>query len=90
MGNSVLAWDLQFIERTVSLFNSVCKILFYHDFESFWRCDMQMCYLDYSQTSPQWPCNGDRRKWLFWKGGRYGEVGVLYDNFCREHMFFLC
>ena len=24
------------------------------------------------------------------ESGRYGEVGVLYDNFLGEYMFFLC
>ena len=86
MGNSVLAWDLQLIDRTVSLFNS---IMLYHHFESFWRCHMQMCYLDYSRTSTQWP-PWDRRKWLLCRGGHYKEVGVLYDSttcfFCAKFM----
>ena len=60
MGNSVLACDLQFIERTVSLFN--CIYCFnYHHFESFWRCDMQMCYLDYSQTNSTMATLGQKK-----------------------------
>ena len=33
--------------------------------------------------------HGDRRKWPLWRGGRYGEVGVQYDNFFREYNMFV-
>ena len=88
VGNSVLACDLQFIERTVSLFNGI-YCFNYHHFESFWRCDMQMCYLDYSRTSTQRPPWG-RRKWPLCRGGHYKEVGVLYDNFLGSTTCFFC
>ena len=72
MGNSVLAWDLQFIERTVSLFNliSCFTMILSHFGDVTSRCVTQSTV----EPTPQRPCNGGRKKvavverWPLWGG----------------------
>ena len=66
MGNSVLAWDLQFIERTVSLFNGIyCFTMILSHFG-----DVTCRYVAQItvEPTPPGPRNGDRRKWPLWGG----------------------